>query len=79
MRLDVYILLDVAHFLKIEQRTLQKASGLGINTMSLWKVWKRHPTPESFKKAQNALVDLAGLPVEYKDMHIEQIARILIK
>jgi len=79
MRLKVYLLLAVCHYLKIEQRQLQKASGLGANTMSLWKVNKRHPTVESFYRAQCALVELAGLPVWYKNMEIEEVARIVIK
>jgi len=79
MRLKVYLLLAVCHYCKIEQRTLQEASGLGKNTMSLWKVNKRHPTADSFQKAQSALVDLAGLPDEYKNLEIEAVARIVIK
>jgi len=79
MRLKVYLLLAVCHYCKIEQRTLQEASGLGKNTMSLWKVNKRHPTADSFQKAQSALVDLAGLPAWYKDIDIQEIANRLIK
>jgi len=79
MRFKVYLLLALASYLKIEQRELQKASGLGANTMSLWKVNKRHPTVESFYRAQSALVDLAGLPAEYKNLEIEAVARIVIK
>jgi len=79
MRYKVYLLLAVCHYLKVEQRQLQKASGLGANTMSLWKVNKRHPTVESFYRAQFALVELAGLPDEYKDLEIEAVARIVIK
>ena len=79
MRFKVYLLLNVCHYLKIEQRELQKASGLGANTMSLWKVNKRHPTVKSFYRAQCALVQLAGLPEEYKNMEIEAVARIVIK
>ena len=79
MRLKVYLLLAVAHYCKVEQRELQMASGLGANTMSLWKVNKRHPTVESFYRAQCALIDLAGLPDEYKNLEIEAVARIVIK
>jgi len=79
MRLKVYLLLAVCHYLKIEQRQLQNASGLGANTMSLWKVNKRHPTVESFYRAQCALVELSGLPEEYKNLEIEAVARIVIK
>jgi hypothetical protein len=79
MRLDVYLLLAVAHYCGVDQRDLSKASGLGTNILSVWKAAKRNPKKESFYRVQSALVDLAGLPVEYKEMHIEQIARILIK
>jgi len=79
MRLKVYLLLAVCHYLKIEQRELQKASGLGANTMSLWKVNKRHPTVESFYRAQCALVHLGGLPMECESWDIEDLAKFVIK
>ena len=79
MRLKVYLLLALAHHQGIQQGALQKASGLGANTLSVWKVNNRHPTPERFYKAQSALIDLAGLPVEYKNLEIEAVARIVIK
>jgi len=79
MRLKVYLLLAVAHYCKIEQRELQMASGLGANTMSLWKVNKRHPTVESFYRAQCALVHLAGLPMECENWDIEELAKFIIK
>ena len=79
MRLKVYLLLAVAHYCKVEQRELQMASGLGANTMSLWKVNKRHPTVESFYRAQCALVKLAGLPAACKEWDIEILAKHVIK
>jgi len=79
MKFKVYLLLAVCHHMQIEQRQLQEASGLGKNTFSLWKVWKRKPTVESFYRAQCALIELAGLPDEYKDLEIEAVARIVIK
>ena len=79
MRLKVYLLLAVAHYMGVEQRQLQKASGLGANTLSVWKTNDRHPTAERFQKAQSALVDLAGLPSWYKDIDIQEIANRLIK
>jgi len=79
MRLKVYLLLAIAHYCGIQQGTLQKASGLGANTLSVWKTNDRHPTAERFQKAQSALVDLAGLPAWYKDIDIQEIANRLIK
>jgi len=79
MKFKVYLLLAVCHHMQIEQRQLQEASGLGKNTFSLWKVWKRKPTTESFYRAQAALIELAGLPDEYKNLEIEAVARIVIK
>ena len=79
MRLKVYLLLALAHYCGIEQGALQKASGLGANTLSVWKVNNRHPTPERFYKAQSALIEMAGLPPEYKNLEIEAVARIVIK
>jgi hypothetical protein len=63
----------------VQQGTLQKASGLGANTLSVWKTNDRRPTDERFYKAQSALIDLAGLPAEYKNLEIEAVARIVIK
>jgi hypothetical protein len=79
MQLKVYNLLAIAHYFGVQQGTLQKASGLGANTLSVWKNKDRHPTPERFYKAQSALIELAGLPVEYKNLEIEDVARIVIK
>jgi len=62
MRIKVYLLLSLAHYFGVEQGTLQKASGLGANTLSVWKTNKRHPTAERFRRAQSTLIDLAGLP-----------------
>jgi hypothetical protein len=79
MRLKVYLLLALAHYCGVQQGALQKASGLGANTLSVWKTNDRHPTAERFYKAQSALIEMAGLPVEYKDLEIEAVARIVIK
>ena len=79
MRLKVYLLLALAHYCGIEQGALQKASGLGANTLSVWKTNNRHPTAERFYMAQSALIDMAGLPVKYKDFDIEAVARSVIK
>jgi hypothetical protein len=79
MRLKVYFLLALAHYCGVQQGALQKASGLGANTLSVWKTNDRHPTVERFYRAQCALVQLAGLPVKYKDFEIEAVARIVIK
>jgi len=79
MRLKVYLLLALAHYCGVQQGALQKASGLGANTLSVWKVNNRHPTPERFYKAQSALIEMAGLPPEYKNLEIEAVARIVIK
>jgi len=79
MRLKVYLLLALAHYCGVQQGALQKASGLGANTLSVWKTNNRHPTAERFYMAQAALIDLAGLPVEYKDLEIDAVARIVIK
>ena len=69
----------LAHYCGVQQGALQKASGLGANTLSMWKTNNRHPTAERFCKAQAALIELAGLPVEYKNLEIEAVARIVIK
>ena len=79
MRFKVYLLLALAHYCGVQQGALQKASGLGANTLSVWKTNNRHPTAERFYMAQASLVELAGLPVEYKDLEIEAVARIVIK
>ena len=79
MRKDIYDLLAVAHYLQIEQRALQDAAGLPINTLSLWKFGKRTPEEGRFEAAQCALVDLAGLPEKYREMDIQQMAKRLIK
>ena len=79
MRIKVYLLLSLAHYFGVEQGTLQKASGLGANTLSVWKTNKRHPTAERFRRAQSTLIDLAGLLEEYKEMDIEEVAKIVIK
>ena len=79
MRLNVYLLLALAHYCGVQQGALQKASGLGANTLSVWKTNNRHPTPERFYKAQSALIEMAGLPPEYKNLEIEAVARIVIK
>jgi hypothetical protein len=63
----------------VQQGALEKASGLGANTLSVWKTNDRHPTAERFYKAQSALIEMAGLPAEYKDLEIEAVARFLIK
>jgi hypothetical protein len=79
MRLKVYLLLALAHYCGIQQGTLQKSSGLGANTLSVWKTNNRHPTAERFQKAQSALVDLAGLPRWYKNVDIQEVANRVIK
>jgi hypothetical protein len=79
MRLKVYLLLALAHYCGVQQGALQKASGLGANTLSVWKTNDRRPTAERFYKAQSALIEMAGLPAEYKDLEIEAVARIVIK
>ena len=79
MRLKVYFLLALAHYCKIEQGALQKSSGLGANTLSVWKTNDRHPTAERFYMAQAALVELAGLPVVCKEWDIEVLAKHVIK
>jgi hypothetical protein len=45
----------------------------------VWKTNDRHPTAERFYKAQSALIDMADLPAEYKNLEIEAVARIVIK
>ena len=79
MRLNVYLLLALAYYCGVQQGALQKASGLGANTLSVWKTNNRHPTAERFYKAQSALIEMAGLPPEYKNLEIEAVARIVIK
>ena len=79
MRLKVYLLLALAHYCGVQQGALQKASGLGANTLSVWKTNNRHPTAERFQKAQSALVDLAGLPRWYKNVDIQEVANRVIK
>ena len=79
MRQNIYCLLALAHYLKIEQRSLQDAAGLPINTLSLWKFGKRTPEEGRFEAAQCALVEMAGLPEKYKEMDIQKMAKRLIK
>jgi len=79
MRLKVYLLLALAHYCGVQQGALQIASGLGANTLSVWKTNDRHPTAHRFYKAQSALIDMADLPAEYKNLEIEAVARIVIK
>jgi hypothetical protein len=79
MRQNIYCLLAIAHYFQIEQRALQDAANLPVNTLSLWKFGKRTPEEGRFEAAQCALVDLAGLPDRYKEMDIQKMAKRLIK
>ena len=79
MRQNIYCLLALAHYLQIEQRSLQDAAGPPINTLSLWKFGKRTPEEGRFEAAQCALVEMAGLPEKYKEMDIQKMAKRLIK
>ena len=78
MRKDIYDLLATANYLGIEQRAIQHKAGLPINTLSLWKSGQRIPEEGRFYAAQCALVDLARLMEEYKELPIDFVARTII-